>query len=622
MSASPALWKRALVGLHAALALPYLLWRAAYTLNTEHPVYAAVFFVAEVFCVLSSLVFYQLVSGRAEAPVPPPVPGARRPPSIDVFICTYDEDVDLLRTTAVAARDMDGPHATWICDDGRRPAVEALAREIGVGYRTRPSNEHYKAGNLNAALVGTHGELLLVLDADHVPRRQMAARLAAQFADAEVALVQTPQVYYNIDSYQHHVSTRARRLWHEATVFHHMMQPGAARHNAAFFVGTGAMLRRAAIEKVGGFATDSITEDIDTSMRLHDAGYRSVYVDEALGYLLAPDTPLAYAGQRLRWAQGAMQILRREGLRLRPNLTAWQRVTYLNSLAGYLAAWQHLLFYVAPGLFIATGITPIAVDPTIGFPIFVARIVFDLVVYLLLGAPHARLFLGECYKMLTVAIFLRASATLLFPKGLRFLVTPKGLHTGLPLEIVLPAAALFVFNLTAVGFGLFRLVQGDPHPGALVLTTFFAAQFSIASALALAHAWERRGAHERFAFPVAFPAADGLVVRRLNHDLAYAVATREVTVGEATSLDLGLGHPVPARVVASERTGGGSSVVKLELAPLAPADRDTLDHYFFNVALPGFLQGLRDAPTGPPPDPVLTDATPTNELLVVRSGIL
>jgi hypothetical protein len=348
-------------------------------------------------------------------------------------------------------------------------------------------------------------------------------------------------------------------------------------------------------------------------MRLHDAGYKSVCVDEALGYLLAPDTPLAYAGQRLRWAQGAMQILRRDGPRLRPGLTARQRVAYLNSLAGYLAAWQHLLFYLAPGVFLTTGITPIAVDPTVGFPIFVGRVVFDLVVYMLLGAPHARLFLGECYKMLSVAIFCRASLTLLSPEGLRFRVTPKGRHAGLPLAIVLPAAALFAFNLTAVGIGLFRLFRGDPHPGALLLTTFFAAQFAIASALALAHAWERRGAHERFAFPVALPERDGLAVRRLNHELAYALATRDAAVGDDLDLDLGLDRPHPARVVAAE---GG--VVKLELAALSPADRDALDRYFFNVALPGFLQGLRDAPPGPPPD--VADAAP--ELLAVRSGIL
>ena len=277
-------WKQALVGVHAALALPYLAWRAGWTLNFEHPVYAVVFLLAEAFCVVSSWVFYQLVAARGEPPVPPP-PTHR--PTVDVLICTYNEEIDLLRTTAVAARDMDGAPAVWICDDGRRPAVEALAREIGVGYLTRPSNEHYKAGNLNNALEHTTGELVLVLDADHVPRGALAERLASFFADPKVGLVQTPQVYYNIDSYQHHVSNRTRRLWHEATVFHHMMQPGAQRRNAAFFVGTGAMLRRAALDQVGGFATGSITEDIHTSIRLHGAGWRSVYVDEALGFLEA-----------------------------------------------------------------------------------------------------------------------------------------------------------------------------------------------------------------------------------------------------------------------------------------------------------------------------------------------
>lgn len=606
--------KRALVALHVGTALPYLVWRAGWTFNPEHPVYAAVFYLAEVFCVLSSLVFYRLVSGRAETPSPPP---SARVPTIDVFICTYNEDADLLRTTVVAARDMDGPHRTWVCDDGRRPEIEALAQELGVGYLTRPKNDHYKAGNLNAALARTDGELVLVLDADHVPRRQLAERLAACFADPKVALVQTPQVYYNIDSYQHDVSTRRRRLWHEATLFHHLMQPGAARLGGAFFVGTGAMLRRAALDQVGGFATGSVTEDIHTSMRLHAAGWTSVYVDEALGYLLAPDTPLAYAQQRLRWAQGAMQILRRQGLRLEEGLTPWQRVTYLNSLAGYLAAWQQVLFYLAPGIFIATGLTPIAVDEGVGFPIFVARIAFDLLVYRLVAAPHARLFLGECYKMLTVAVFLRATATLFSTSDLPFRVTPKGRHGGLPPELVVPAAVLFVFNLTAVGLGLFRLARGDAHAGALVFTTFFAGQFAIASALALLHAWERRGAHEPFAFPVHLPAADGLVVRRLNHRVAYAELARPVAVGQAFDLDLGLGAPVPARVSAVS-----GDVARLQLEGLAPADRDALDARLFGSVLPAFIASFVDAPPGPPPDEAPARPVAPEDLLVVRSGLL
>jgi cellulose synthase (UDP-forming) len=610
--------RRLLFGAYAVQALAYLVWRGLFTLNPEHPIYAGIFFVAEAFCIASSLVFYKLIVARGPSPVATP---PAEMPTVDVFLCTLNEELDLLRTSAVAARDMQGPHRTWICDDGRRDTVRALAAELGVGYLTREGNEHFKAGNLNNALAATNGELVLVLDADHVARRGMLARLSPLFADPSVALVQTPQVYYNVDSYQHALSSR--RLWHEAVLFHHVMQPGASRLNAAFFVGTGAMLRRSALERVGGFATGSITEDIHTSMRLHAAGFRSLYVDEALGFLLAPDTPLAYARQRLRWAQGAMQILRRDHpLRMR-GLSGWQKVAYLNSLAGYLAAWQHLIFYLAPGLFALAAFSPIAVDPTLALPVFVAHIAVDLFIYKLLAAPYARLFLGECYKVLSVAIYVRASATLLSPEGLRFRVTPKGRHAGLPLEIVLPAAGLFAFNLTAFGAGVFRLFRGDPHPGALVLATFFAGQFAFASALALVHAWDRRRAHEPYTFPVVLPQPDGAEIRRLSHDTAWLSTPDRPAAGDRVSLDLtlaGVPRPVPGVVQAAAREGGGH-VVRVALGPLTGSERDAMDAFFFNNAVPRFLGAFTDAPAGPAPD---GEAPPPARrgFLALRGGIL
>jgi cellulose synthase (UDP-forming) len=604
----------------AAVSALYLGWRAAFTLDPEHPTYAMLFFVAELFCILSSAVFYTLIVRRGELPRPAPGPS----PSVDVFICTYNEDPDLLRTTAVAARDMEGPHQTWLCDDGNRPEVAALAAAIGVGYLSRPSNAHFKAGNLNHALAHTSAELVLVLDADHVPRRQMLLRITPFFADPRLALVQTPQVYYNVDSYQHDLSVRERSLWHEASVFHHLMQPGASRLNASFFVGTGAVLRRSALVAVGGFATGSITEDIHTSMRLHDAGFSSLYLDEALGYLLAPDTPVAFAAQRLRWAQGAMQILRRENPLGKRGLSGWQRMAYLNSLAGYLAAWQHLIFYLAPGIFALTGVSPIAVDPTVGLPLFVAHIVADLVVYRRLAAPHARLFLSECYKTLTVAIYIRATAALLFPSELPFRVTPKGSHSGLPLAILLPAAGLFAFNLTAVGVGLVRLARGESSPGALVLASFFAGLFACACALALLHAWERRRAHEPFAFPVRIEAAPGVVIRRLNHRVAYAAVGPGVTTGDVVDLagsPLGLAAPVRA-TVESVADDGAERVARLSLAALSGADRDAIDRLVFGSALPAFFARFGDASSAPPPETRLAGVVEPADFLRVRSGLL
>jgi cellulose synthase (UDP-forming) len=348
--------RAALLAAHVSASIAYIVWRAGWTMNAEHPVFAALVLLAEAALLACGFVFYFMILRRPERAAPPRL--LTRTPTIDVLIATYNEDVELLRLTATAARDMELPHRTFICDDGRRPAMAALARELGVGYLTRPDNLDFKAGNLNHALARTDGELVLVLDADHVPHPALLSRTVGHFADEQVALVQTPQVYYNVDSFQHDLAA-GRPLWHEGVLFHHVIQPGADRLNAAFFVGTGGVVRRSALAAIGNFATGSITEDIHTSMRLHAAGYRSVYVDEALGFMLAADTPFAYARQRERWCQGSMQILRSECPLWKRGLSLWQRIFYFNALSVYLTAYLHLVCYLAPGLFLLFGWSPI-----------------------------------------------------------------------------------------------------------------------------------------------------------------------------------------------------------------------------------------------------------------------
>jgi cellulose synthase (UDP-forming) len=504
---------------------------------------------------------------------------------------------------------------------------------------TRSSNEHYKSGNLNNALRHIDGDFVVVLDADHVVRRQFLSRTLGFFRDERVALVQIPQVYYNVDSYQHVLSPRRRRLWHESSIFHHVMQPGADRYGAAFFVGTGAVLRRSALDGIGGFATGSITEDIHTSMRLHAAGWRSVYLDEALGFLLAPETPFAYTLQRLRWAQGAMQILRRENPALLPGLSRWQRIGYLNSLTGYLAAYQHLIFYAAPGLLLFAGWSPIALDRSYALWLFVARIGLDLAIFLALTGQHARLFLSECFKVLNVAIYLHGSLALLRPDGLPFRVTPKGRHRGLPYALLVPSALVFLFNLTAVGVGLTALLSGAEHPGAVALSTLFATFFAIAGALALVHAFERRGAEEPFTFPVALRArlagGDGFVedviVRRLNARVAYVASRRVMRSGQRLRLGLeaaGVEAPVSVEVVGAHDhpDRGDEQILALRLLNLQGPDRDRLDRFLFGTAVPEFFARLEGIPPGPAPDLDARHAgdgeEPIESFLPLRSGIV
>ncbi|MEQ1919221.1 MAG: cellulose synthase catalytic subunit [Elusimicrobiota bacterium] len=600
--------RAAIFAAYVALSLAYLGWRAGYAMNWLYPVYSVVFLAAETACILASFFFYAMIVRRSERDDPgPPPPGW----SVDVLLATYNEDPALLRRSAVAARDMDYPHRTFLCDDGRRPAVEALAAELGIGYLTRSDNAHQKAGNLNHALSRTSGEFVLFLDADHVVRRRCLTRVLGHFKDADVALVQTPQVYYNIDSFQHYVSPLRRRYWHEAVLFHHMMQPGADRMNAAYFLGTGGVLRRAALESVGGIATGSVTEDVYTSMRLHARGWRSVFVDEPLGYMMAPDTPAAYMGQRLRWAQGSMQILRKENLATMPGLTLWQRVCYFNWLAGFLISYVYLLFYLAPGIYLFAGVSPVAGDLKVVAPVVAARIALALLTYKALAAPHARLFLAECFNMINAPVYIRASAALFSTREIPFRVTPKGSHGGLTGWIFLPLAFLFLLNLSAVGMGLLRLSAGDPHALPTLMSMLFAAYFSVGSALALLHVYERRIVSEAFAFPVSLPSAVRLRggasvparVGRLEFERAYVFCGRDFEPGECLLLDMsaiGGDAAVLADVLGSAASVDpelpNEFVLKLRLLSLAPEQRDAIDRYLFETGLPAFLSNFDEGP--------------------------
>jgi len=261
----------------------------------------------------------------------------------------------VVRRTLIGALAMTYPHETYLLDDGRRPEMEALAKELGVGYITRPDNVGAKAGNLNWAMGRTSGDFIAIFDADHVPLRQFLDRTLGYFADPTVAFVQTPQEFYNVESFQHLTKAAQKRSWHQQQLFYRVLQPGKDNWNSTFFCGSCGVMRRAALEEVGGFATETITEDMHTSFRLHAKGWSSAYHNEVLALGLAAQTATPYHLQRLRWGQGTMQMLRKERLFTNSGLSIHQRINYFASVLHYFDGYQRLLLYMAPSLAVATG---------------------------------------------------------------------------------------------------------------------------------------------------------------------------------------------------------------------------------------------------------------------------
>jgi cellulose synthase (UDP-forming) len=234
----------------AAFGAYYLVWRAGWSLNLDALWMAIPLLVAEA-AGFVDFVLFLFMTWRV------PAPRSLEPPSgrtVDVFVTTYNEDPEILRSTILGAVHMRYPHRTYVLDDGRRPEVARLAQELGAEYITRPDAAHAKAGNINHALAETSAEFVAIFDADHVPHPQFLERTLGYLAeDARLALVQTPQEFYNLDSIQHGgVDASGGVAWHEQSLFYRVIQPGKNRLNSVFWCGSGAVLRRAALDDIGG----------------------------------------------------------------------------------------------------------------------------------------------------------------------------------------------------------------------------------------------------------------------------------------------------------------------------------------------------------------------------------
>ena len=337
----------------------YIGWLLAYILSGG--LYAWIFFFVELyritFCAIAYYSMHTVTLPVHEAP--------HKKRTVDVLIPTLNEDIEVLTKTITGARDIKGVRDVFVLDDGNRPHVKELADSLGVKYGARTEHNHAKAGNMNFGLGLTDAEFIITFDADHVGTPHFLERTLGYFNDPEVAFVQTPQVFYNRSSFQHR-EVKGWDEWSEQTMFYDGLQPAKNTFNAAFYCGSSAILRRAAVDDVGGFATGTATEDIHTAIRIHSKGWKSVFIPERLAYGLAPDDLKEYYRQRVRWGAGSLGLffrtpdspLRTKGLTLR------QRLCYTDSMLGFMQGEVKLLYFCLPVgiLFTSAAHLPVSVS--------------------------------------------------------------------------------------------------------------------------------------------------------------------------------------------------------------------------------------------------------------------
>jgi cellulose synthase (UDP-forming) len=242
--------------------------------------------------------------------------------SVDVFITAYDEPHSLIRRTLVAAVEMRGQHRTWLLDDSRNPNLQLLAAQIGAGYLTRTDHKGAKAGNINAAMKHTNGDIIVVFDIDHVPDPAFLERTLDYFTDPKIGFVQVMLTFDNGKT-----SWTARAATESSFDYYNPTSKGADGLGSATLTGSNALIRREALNAIGGYKP-GLAEDLATSINLHAAGWKSVYVAEPLAPGLAPPDLVAWFTQQFKWSRGVFELLLTEYPRLFNKLTWGQRVTY------------------------------------------------------------------------------------------------------------------------------------------------------------------------------------------------------------------------------------------------------------------------------------------------------
>lgn len=431
--------------------LGYLTWRVGWSGEGASPVAFGMLLATEVYGLYALAILTWFSWSRPAVERPATTSGR----AVDVYVCTYDEPVEVVMATLAGCRALTYPHTTYLLDDGRREEMRELAALAGAEYLTREDNAHAKAGNLNAALPRTTGDLVFVLDADHVPMPDALDALVGYFDDERMAIVQTPHDFFNHDSAQHYAAGR-----HEQSLFYRVICPGKDRHGAAYWCGSAALINRLALLEIGGVATETIAEDFHTTIRLQRHGWRSRYHDEVLVQGLAPHDLDGYLLQRDRWARGNLAVFRLPESPLRAKtLNPLQRLSYLASLLAYLAPPMRLLLLLTLGLVLWTGELPMKIS----VPALAALWVPYLALNLSAGAAVARGYMripeSVHYELLTMEIYTRALRCAVLPGKTAFKVTPKQGRDGGGLDAVRKLhLVLFCTVLLATGT-LLRLLD-------------------------------------------------------------------------------------------------------------------------------------------------------------------
>ena len=500
---SPLWARRSLILLISALTLRYLYWRSTASLNLDSPLatgLSGLLLLAEGWLLITGLLPLWLAWRR--------FPDRRLDvqerhrdwqasewrPHVDILVPTYGEPLAVLQRSLLGCTQQSYPHTSvLVLDDAGRAEVKRLAKQLGCRYLHRPKRLHAKAGNLNAGLSRCDGELVAVFDADFIPQQRFLERSIGFLLDPDVALLQTPQSFINADPMMRNLRMESWLLPDEES-FYRWIEPVRDGWGAVVCAGTAFLMRRRALDGIGGFVEGALSEDYVTGIALRAQGWKLQYLQQKLSAGLAAESMEDFVQQRQRWANGTLQSLALPQGPLRAHgLSPGQRLAYLEGVIHWLNNLPRLVLMLMPLSYGLFGIAPILLDQ---------RAIIDLMlplwgtVLLSIGwlnrNSRSALLTELTGWVLTVPLVVCLICNVL-GSSVEFRVTPKHRQRpqgGWSWFLALPLIVLSLFNLANL-LGLLQqlMLEGWDEGGPLQLGLVWAVLNLLGTLIALRACW-------------------------------------------------------------------------------------------------------------------------------------
>lgn len=463
------------------IARTYFLYHVRFSLFEE--IFAIFFLLAETFLLIHSFAFFiDLVNNTLSHKLP-----QQKEPVSDVWVAVLvparHEPKKVVENTLLTCLNMAYKNKTvYLLDDSSIESFKQEARELsealGVTLFTRPNNRGAKAGLINDFMATMTEKYIAVFDADQNPMPQFLNHILPFLeGDDRLAFVQTPQFYTNTNksaSPVAHVSNV------QQAVFFEYVCEGKSSNESMFCCGTNVVIRRSALEDVGGYDEETVTEDISTSMNMHRKHWKSLYYNKTYTFGMAPEDLGSYFKQQSRWAMGTFQLLRKLIFLFFTNITALRPIQwfeYALSSSYYLIGLADLFMITGPILYIFFNIPLYFMSPEVYVLTFIPYFMLSFSVYYV-SMKKKKYSLLDIFKvqmlsMITLPIYLWSAFLVLFNIKKGFQITPKGGSRRVPLRTLWPQFLLLVIHLSAMTWGVLRLYY-DPSV-ALGMNVFWVA---------------------------------------------------------------------------------------------------------------------------------------------------